>query len=570
MKPGGLPRQVRNSKVKALIRNGWLFVLFFYLVAGCSPGDKVAIKQVTFGRGAMAIRLNRKALVHKIGIWEGKKEVASKKIGKEAKTFLVDINWQRGKKYRIKVTLRRQPLPLVATWQAPERPGPLVLASFDLENVEPHQLWDYCYIGGIVAISPEAKYLAVGSEKGYLRLVNIKNGRLLWSKRIGEGRIVSMGFSPDGRYLAMGEQSRDAFIYLYDIAGCLIWKFSAARDVGTIRPGEPQSHLPVVNALVFTPDGKNWKIYFTAGHYLGTDGRNYRHRGRVYCLDMQGHQLWAYPRKGCMDASPDALRIDARGQYLIFSNFWKGKFYNKSLYCLDGQSGQLLWNWNSRHFSPENRLGIWHGVDISADGTYVAAFSNDGRGFLLSNRQLIETRGKKGVVWEKTISAPIMVNGLAIYGFPALAKIGKGYVAFLTGNTNARQGRRGPVIESPSANSLFVYDLKGKLQWTSRVGGASYTDRIHTSADGRYIILPIRYNRVKEDSLLHGVYLFDNSRPGSASKKLVWFFHTDGMSLSADISRNGKYIALLEYPVDMDIRDEFQDVKGKHRVYILR
>ncbi len=71
-------------------------------------------------------------------------------------------------------------------------------------------------------------------------------------------------------------------------------------------------------------------------------------------------------------------------------------------------------------------------------------------------------------------------------------------------------------------------------------------------------------------SMLWWKYLFDNSRPGGAANRLVWFFHTDGMSLSADISRDGRYIALLEYPVDMDIRDEFQDVKGKHRVYILR
>ena len=558
--------------MKIFIRRGWLSlsVLIFCLVVGCGPGNKVDIDKVTFGRGAIAIRLNGKAMVQRIDIREGRKQVASEKIGKEAKTFLVDIGWQRGKEYMVKVALRDRPFPLAATCRAPARPSPIVLATIDLEDVDPHQLWDYCYIGGIVAISPEAKYLAVGSEKGYLRLIDIKNGRILWRKRIGEGRIVSMEFSPDGRYLALGEQSRDAFIYLYSIDGQLLWKFPVSRDVGTISPGEPKYHLPVVNSLVFAPSGKDRKIYFTARHYLGSDGRNYRHRGRIYCLDMKGHPLWTYPQKGCMDASPDALRIDAQGKYLIFTNYWKGESYNKSLYCLDGRAGQLLWSWDFRHLFPEKRLGIWHGADISADGACVAAFSNDGRGFLFSNRQLINTRGKKGLLWEKTISTPIIVNGLTIYGFPALAKIGEGYVAFLTGNTNARQGKKRPAFEHPNANSLFVYDLKGKLQWTSRIGGASYTDRIHTSSDSRYIILPIRYNRVEKDSLLHGLYLFDNSRPGGASDRLVWFFHTDGMALSADISRDGRYVTLLEYPVDMDTRDKFQDVKGRHRVYILR
>ncbi len=545
-----------------------LSVLIFCLVVGCGPGNKVDIDKVTFGREAMAIRLNGKALVQRIDIWEGRKQVASKRIGKEARTFLVDIGWQRGGEYRVEVALRDPPFVLTTTCRAPAKPGPMVLESLKLEDVDPYQLWDYCYVGGIVAFSPEAKYLAVGSEKGYLRLVDIENGQVLWRKRIGEGRIVSMKFSPDGRYLAMGEQSRDAFIYLYSIDGQLLWKFPASRDVGTIGPGEPKYHLPVVNSLVFAPSKRDQRIYFTASHYLGASGQNYRHRGRIYCLDMKGHPLWAYPRKGCMDGSPDALRIDARGKYLIFSNYWKGKSYTRSLYCLDGQSGQPLWGWDFRHIFPEKRLGIWHGVDISADGAYVAAFSNDGRGFLLSNRQLI--KGKKGVLWEKTISTPIVVNGLTIYGFPALAKIGEDYVAFLTGNTNARQGKRRPAFEHPNANSLFVYDLKGKLQWTSRIGGASYTDRIHTSSDNRYIILPIRYNRVEKDCLLHGLYLFDNARPGGASDRLAWFFHTDGMALSADISQDGRYVALLEYPVDMDTRNEFQDVKGRHQVYILR
>ena len=106
-------------------------------------------------------------------------------------------------------------------------------------------------------------------------------------------------------------------------------------------------------------------------------------------------------------------------------------------------------------------------------------------------------------------------------------------MAFLTGDTKARQGKRQPAFEHPTANSLFIYNLKGELKWTSRVGGASYTDRIHASADGRYIVIPVWYNRIKKAPLLHGLYLFDNSRTGGSSNKLLWLFHTAGMCLSA-------------------------------------
>lgn len=562
---------IRYMDLLFITKGRLLILILFLFLSGCGSGSRADIEKVTFGRGAIAIELNKKIPVQKVSISVNQKKVVTREIEKDAKEIFIDLNWQKGRKYRVEITLRSESSPLVTVCQAPEKPSALVLASLDLEDVDPHELWDYCYIGGIVAISPTGDYLAVGSEKGYLRLLDMGKGRPLWSRRIGEGRIVAMAFSPDGRYLAMGEQSRDAFLYLYDIKGQLLWKFKASADVGTIKPGQAKYHLPVVNSLVFGSHDGKLRIYLVARHYLGFLNKHYCFRGKVYCLDPKtGRIIWSWPPKGCMDAGPDALRMDAQGKYLLFTNYWKGDSYNKSVYCLNASDGRLLWSWDFEHRFPEKRLGVWHGLDISADGRYIAVLSNDGRGFLLNNRELISTGGKGGVVWERPISTPIVVNGQTIYGFPALAKIGEGYVAFLTGNTKARQGKRPPAVEHPTANSLFVYNLKGELEWTSRIGGASYTDRIHTSADSRYIILPIRYNTVKKDFLQHGLYLFDNARPGGASNRLVWFFHTDGMCLSADISRDGKYIAALEYPVDMDTREEFQRVVGRHRIYMLR
>ncbi len=556
--------------MESLYTRPTILILLLSLIA-CSPVGSPGIKEIEFGRGAIAVELDRKVLVKEIDIYQGQRRMASEEVGRDIKRAILDLDWQGGKTYRIEICLRSGSHSLISTCKAPERPSPIVLRGLDLESVDPHELWDYCYIGGVVAFSPDGNYLAVGTEKGYLRLIDVKTGRVLWSKRIGEGRIITMAFSPDGRYLAMGEQSRDAFLYLYDTKGQLLWRFKASSDIGTIGAGENKYHLPVVNSLIFDPDIIRARVYLVARHYLGPVDRGYSFKGKVYCLDLKtGKTIWSWPQGGCMDAAPDALRIDRQGRYLLFSDYWKGSSYNRSLYCLETSDGHLLWSWDFRPLFPEKRLGIWHGVDISPDGRYVAAFSSDGRGFLLDNRELIETGGKRGVVWERPISTPILVNGLTIYAFPALAKVAKGYVAFLTGNTKARQGKRRPAIEYPNANSLFVYDLKGNLQWTAEVGGASYTDRVHSSADGRYIILPVRYNRVRASSLVQGLYLFDNSRSGPASERLVWSFHTDGMCLSADISQDGRYIAALEYPLDIDIRREFQDIKGRHRLYILR
>jgi hypothetical protein len=84
------------------------------------------------------------------------------------------------------------------------------------------------------------------------------------------------------------------------------------------------------------------------------------------------------------------------------------------------------------------------------------------------------------------------------------------------------------------------------------------------------MVFPIRYNRSRKDSVVHGVYLFDHSAPNAAGSRLLWFYHTEGMCLTADVSPDGKHVAAMEYPVDVDTRDEFEEVKGAHRLHLLR
>lgn len=106
--------------------------------------------------------------------------------------------------------------------------------------------------------------------------------------------------------------------------------------------------------------------------------------------------------------------------------------------------------------------------------------------------------------------------------------------------------------------------------WWDHKLSFAYTDTKKEGVDGRYILIAATHSRIEKDTSRHGVYLFDNQIPGGASRKLVWFYHTEGICLSADISSDGRYIAALEYPIDMDRRDEFEDVRGRHMVYLLR
>lgn len=555
-------------------RELFFLILGLFCLMGCSQKGEVWIEEITFGRGCVAIGLNRKAFIEKVSIHENQKELVCKKVGRNLKRIIVDCKWRPEKEYRLDLTFANRHPPLVVFRESPEKPLPIIWAAFHLErDIKPRGLYDWGYLGGRVAISPDGRYVAVGTEKSYLRLFDVTVRRQVWNKRIGEGRILEMAFTHDGRYLLVGEQSRDAYVYCFDPrTGKELWRYRTADDVGEIEKGEPEYRCPVVTGIAvvgYKAFSSAAKCYVAAKRQFLKKG-DYSYLAKIYCFDIPtGLTIWRYPDAGCMDASPSMLATDSAGRYLIFNNYKIASIHDKALYCLDGKTGRLLWEWGFKPLFPENKVLIWHGFGISPDGRYVAALTQDGRGYLLDNQELLKTRGKATPLWERDISVPIVVNGLTLFGYGSVARVTSRYVIFSTGNTHVRMGKKGGVsIEHPTANSIFVYDLKGNLLWTRKIGGLCYT--IPLSAGGRYIVLAARHSRIEKDPSRHGVYLFDNLIPGGVSRKLVWFYHTKGICLCADISPDGRYVAALEYPVDMDMRDEFENVRGKHMLYLLR
>ena len=136
-----------------------------------------------------------------------------------------------------------------------------------------------------------------------------------------------------------------------------------------------------------------------------------------------------------MDAGPSMVDVDSSGKYIVFNNYPSAAEYQKDLYCLDGKNGRLLWAWDFQPVFPEKDLRIRHGVDISDDGQFVVALSQDGWGFFLDNLKMIQTHGKEGLIWEKNISTPIEVNKIIISGFGSTARGCGKQVIFSMGNT---------------------------------------------------------------------------------------------------------------------------------------
>jgi WD40 repeat protein len=54
-----------------------------------------------------------------------------------------------------------------------------------------------------VALSPDARWLATGDEKGRLRLWDLRTGEQMGDRDVYGAVVSALAFSPDGRHLAV-------------------------------------------------------------------------------------------------------------------------------------------------------------------------------------------------------------------------------------------------------------------------------------------------------------------------------------------------------------------------------
>jgi hypothetical protein len=235
----------------------------------------------------------------------------------------------------------------------------------------------------IVSVSGNGQYFIAGSEGGAINFFD-KTGTLLWAYPTGK-RITSVSTSHTGNYIVInGVDPIDASngtLYCFNPHGDLLWQSDPAIGIQQARissdgttiialgyTGPSEAREPVMYSLDQTGNVR-WKILngggssialsddgntFVVGTWGGGGSRD-RYDGSVRLFAGNGTMLWKYGTKSWVigvDISRDGSTIAAIDRDAIY-------FLNRD--------GNLLWNYSSRYQT--------RSVAISGDGNFVAAGS---------------------------------------------------------------------------------------------------------------------------------------------------------------------------------------------------
>lgn len=566
------------------IRNLALLSALMFLAAlsaGCGQrqdrGDKEAtVDSVIFTRTGLFLKMADNVPIREINIYRDGQRLVSRYPG--SAEDLVDLEWTGGNRYDLEVLTDGSSITMPI--YAPDKPSPVKLGEIILEDLDKGEM-EYRYYasrGSSVCISDDGRYVAVGSKGGYVYLIGVESRDIVWRHKIPEGRVTTVVFTDDGKLMA-GEESRDGYLYCFDIkSGDILWQYKTLDDFSgenaeiTMVEGTYKNYPVQLWGLCMDKDNNP---YLTARftYKKEINGKKISvTRSFIYRFDMEtGRPTWKFP----VNSSTWGLTISNDDKYIIPSVGWSKEAV---LYVIDASSGRSLWQ-HSFTVSEENPDESFMGTTgfqarISPDNRYVVVNQvYPDNTFVFDNLLSVE-RGQAGLLWKKKFLEILDVSGTSISVSTVNLELTDRDLIFATWSSRALgslTGNNSLPTQHPAADTLFVYDYEGALKWKWKLGDGVWNNECLISEDNRYMVIPI--GLVPENSFANpedmGIYVFSPDIEGGATDRLNWFYHTEGFAYKAAVSRDGKYIAVLEGPFDIDPDTEREDIAGKHRLIIL-
>lgn len=456
-----------------------------------------------------------------------------------------------------------------------EKASPYLYWEYELGDISPENLSEgRSNIQDCVAYSHDGKYVAVGTGKN-LAVIDVSGKNPLWEKTLS-GNVSDISFSKDGKYLLVGERSTDGYIYSLDAGtGTEIHSYRSADDLGT-------SENPKYQPCTYKITAADNAVYIAAGRYWKESG--YGLASRVYRFNQDGTLSWKLPASENYARSVNWIDSSRDGKNVVFSTGdWTNSLeLDAVVYSVD-DSGNLRWKYEIPPLKPYFvSAAIWHGLDVSDDGSMVTAYTGDGRKYLFYDSEMIKPGDgrtswdmkKPGdnwrtswetEEWQSNVTVPEEIEGSHIYTYGEEAKISsKNEILYLTGATLPAYYPGNISIAHPLENSLVSSDVeKGDTSWTYSLGGRCAG--IFFSPDTRFFVLPIGKDSSSGNTQVHGIHVFDNQKSGNGNSRLIWRYNTEGVIVDAAISSDCT-VAAVEAPLKL----ENGDVTGKHRLIIVR
>ena len=221
-----------------------------------------------------------------------------------------------------------------------------------------------------VAFSPDGKFLAVGLYYSRAFIYNLEIGQEVSSFK-PTGYLKSVAFSPDGKFLAVGSNNSKAFIY----------NLETGREVSSFKSGDD------VNSVAFSPDGK-----FLA---VGSEDK----KAYIYNLETS-REVSSFKSAGDVNSvafSPDgkflAVGSEDKKAYIYnletsreVSSFKSGGYVNSVAFSPDGKFLAVGSKDKKAHIYnlETGKEANYYGYDKNA--VFFVSFSDDGRYLALNSK----------------------------------------------------------------------------------------------------------------------------------------------------------------------------------------
>lgn len=418
--------------------------------------------------------------------------------------------------------------------------------TLNLGDVPVQQYTRMGFTGGMVKYNRTGNFWLVGTEQGNILAVDMQ-GRQLWRRNFGIGKITALAISDDGNKVYVGEQSPAGQVYALNAqTGDILWKFATAETLGS----EPALRSnPSITRIVV--DGQE-RIYFSAYRFRMNKNAQREYFSKVYVLSARGEALGQYPPDKPMDAWVNWFAVAPEHNVLTFStsnyDVSNRMQYTDNLYFLDLKHMQLQNSKKITPIEPFERTVMRASPIYSTDEKYLAGIASDGRGFLF------DTYGQP--LWQVSVAKPTNIGGEWVNAIGRKALLTEYGVVFTTLNTfNRNNWQLSTPVEHPGNNGIFIFDYDGNFKAKFTAGGNTE----ETESKGDLLAVAVGRNVRTRTYQEHGAMLIDLKQ-----LRIKQLYKTAGPVQAVDISDDLHYIAAIEAPAQIDSGK----IIGEYRLHI--